>query len=83
MVLHQLIGRVHRDGQPDPVTAYFLVAEDGLDPIMEQVLNIKKFQSERMLTEGELQLEQRIDASAVIRKLAEQYAQKSFSRNRV
>jgi hypothetical protein len=50
---------------------------------MEEVLNIKKFQSERMLTEGELQLEQRIDASAVIRKLAEKYAQKSFSRNRV
>jgi SNF2 family DNA or RNA helicase len=83
MVLHQLMGRVHRDGQPDPVTAYFLVAEDGLDPVMEQVLNIKKFQSERMLTEGELQLEQRIDASAVIRKLAEKYAQKTFSRNRV
>jgi SNF2 family DNA or RNA helicase len=82
MVLHQLIGRVHRDGQPDPVSAYFLVSDEGLDPIMMEVLNVKQFQSERMLTEGEIELQQRIDSSAVLRKLAEKYARNSVSRFR-
>src|SRR4051794_23614649 len=28
------IHRAYRDGQPDPVTAYYLLAEDGPDPIV-------------------------------------------------
>ena len=82
MVMHQCVGRLHRDGQPDPVTAYFLVSDEGLDPIMTQVLNVKQFQSERMLTEGEIELQQRIDSSAVLRKLAQKYAGNSFHKNR-
>jgi SNF2 family DNA or RNA helicase len=38
-------GRVHRDGQPDPVAAYFLLAEEGSDPIMADVLGVKKQQA--------------------------------------
>jgi SNF2 family DNA or RNA helicase len=77
MVIKQCIGRLDRDGQENPVTAYILVAEDGLDPVMMEVLGIKQYQSDRMLTEGELELQQRIDSGAVLRRLAEQYAKKA------
>jgi SNF2 family DNA or RNA helicase len=45
-VMEQCIGRIHRDGQPDPVVAYFLVAEDGADPTMAEVLGLKRDQVE-------------------------------------
>jgi SNF2 family DNA or RNA helicase len=76
MVIHQCIGRVNRDGQADPVTGYVLVADDGLDPIMMEVLGIKKHQSEQMLTDGKVELQQRLDSGAVLRRLAEKYARK-------
>ncbi len=37
----QVIWRVDRDGQEDPVTAFFLVSEDGSDPPIMDVLGIK------------------------------------------
>ena len=40
----QCMGRVHRDGQPDPVMAYFLIADSGADPIMADVLGVKRSQ---------------------------------------
>lgn len=43
-VHEQCIGRVYRDGQPEPVVAYFLVAEHGSDPVIADVLQIKKAQ---------------------------------------
>lgn len=51
-VHEQCVGRVDRDGQPDPVTAYFLVSEDGADPIMTQVLGIKRQQIEGVRNPG-------------------------------
>lgn len=45
-VHHQGIGRVHRDEQPDPVVAYFLVADHGADPIIVDVLGLKREQLE-------------------------------------
>jgi SNF2 family DNA or RNA helicase len=45
----QAIGRLHRDGQTDPVLAYFLVAESGSDPVVADVLNIKRQQSDPLL----------------------------------
>ncbi len=47
--IHQLIGRVHRDGQPDPVMAYVLVADSGSDPVISDVLGIKEAQSHYFL----------------------------------
>ena len=43
-VHEQCHGRVHRDGQDDPVTAYYLLSEHGSDPIMSDILGIKKQQ---------------------------------------
>ena len=40
-VHHQCIGRLDREGQADPVTAIFLVAEEGSDPPMMEVLGLK------------------------------------------
>ena len=43
-VHEQGTGRVHRDGQGDPVVAYFLVSETGSDPAVIDVLGIKREQ---------------------------------------
>jgi len=47
--LKQFIGRVHRDGQDDPVTAYYLLSEHGSDPVMSDRLGIKKQQLEGII----------------------------------
>jgi len=44
--MEQCTGRVFRDGQPDPVTAFFLVTEEGSDPTMSQALGLKTEQVE-------------------------------------
>lgn len=41
----QGIGRVHRDGQTEPVTAYDALCDHGSDPTMAEVLGIKSAQS--------------------------------------
>lgn len=56
----QCIGRVDRDGQPDPVTAYFLVAEEGSDPIVSEVCGVKREQIEPVMNPDAPMLE-RID----------------------
>ena len=45
----QCVGRIHRDGQDEPVIAYYLLSTDGCDPIMCDVLGIKRQQSEGIL----------------------------------
>lgn len=42
----QATGRVHRDGQKEPVVAYYLVSDEGCDPFMVDILGIKREQSE-------------------------------------
>jgi SNF2 family DNA or RNA helicase len=43
-VHEQAVGRIHRDGQADPVCAYFLMADTGSDPVIADVLGIKAAQ---------------------------------------
>jgi SNF2 family DNA or RNA helicase len=45
----QCVGRLHRDGQSDPVVAYFLLSDEGSDPVIAEVLNLKRMQSDPML----------------------------------
>jgi SNF2 family DNA or RNA helicase len=45
-VHEQCIGRIHRDGQDEPVTIYYLLSKHGSDPIMSDILGIKKQQIE-------------------------------------
>lgn len=69
----QCLGRVHRDGQPDPVVGYFLIAEDGVDPIIADVLQVKKAQLEEAIDpDAELVEQLEVDPNHV-RKLAAAY----------
>jgi superfamily II DNA or RNA helicase len=45
-VHRQCIGRLARDGQDATVVAYYMVSDDGTDPLMAEVLGIKKQQAE-------------------------------------
>lgn len=42
----QCLGRLHRDGQDDPVVGYFLTCEYGSDPTVMEVLGVKRGQAE-------------------------------------
>jgi SNF2 family DNA or RNA helicase len=43
-VHEQATGRIYRDGQSDPVATYFLVSEEGSDPVIQSVLGLKRVQ---------------------------------------
>jgi SNF2 family DNA or RNA helicase len=45
-VHEQCIGRIARDGQAEPVVAYFLMAQEGADPVIADVLGLKAEQIE-------------------------------------
>lgn len=47
-VMEQCIGRVFRDGQTAGVNAYYLIADEGSDPVVADVLGVKKTQITRM-----------------------------------
>lgn len=47
-VLEQAECRVARDGQTRPVMVYYLLREDGSDPVMSEVLGLKRAQSENI-----------------------------------
>ncbi len=46
---HQCIERVDREGQIDPVTALFLVSEDGSDPPIMEVLGLKASEAHQVI----------------------------------
>lgn len=72
-VHEQCIGRPHRDGQTEPVFAYYLVADDGADPIMIDVLGVKREQIEGVRNPG-IGMAERIEpAEGHLRRLAETY----------
>lgn len=45
-VHEQCDGRLFRDGQPDPVVAYYPVSDAGSDPVVADVLQLKRGQSD-------------------------------------
>ena len=72
-VLEQCIGRPYRDGQPDPVFAYFPVSSDGVDPIMMDILGLKSQQIQGVRDpSGSLVIPKTVDPGH-IRKLAAAY----------
>jgi SNF2 family DNA or RNA helicase len=72
-VHEQAIGRVARDGQEDPVMAYFLVAESGSDPVMVDVLGIKKGQIEGVRNHNAALFEKLQTDPNHVKKLAENF----------
>lgn len=74
-VHEQCIGRVHRDGQTEPVMAYFLLSDSGSDPIVSDVLGVKREQIEGVRSPGE-HLVERLDVGEnQLRALAQQFLQ--------
>lgn len=74
-VHEQGIGRVDRDGQEEPTTAFYLISDEGSDPIMVDVLGIKREQSDGVINPGAA-LTERIDTGEnQLRALAAQFLQ--------
>lgn len=45
----QVIGRLHRPGQQNPVSAYFCVSDYGSDPLVVDTLDVKKMEAELII----------------------------------
>lgn len=76
-VHEQCEGRVHRDGQTSGVVAYYLIADSGSDPIVADVLGVKRSQIEG-LRDPAGGIVAKLDAGGGhIKKLAESYLGRS------
>lgn len=78
-VHEQCIGRIHRDGQGSPVLAYFLVATDGCDPIMVDVLGLKRAQSDGVRDPSGTALENLDTGGQHGKRLAEEYLRRKVA----
>jgi hypothetical protein len=82
-VHEQFTGRVYRDGQPDPVVAYYLTADSGSDPVIADVLGIKRGQLDGIRDpSGALVMPTQADPGRM-RKLAEDYLKRIGRRSEV
>ncbi len=77
-VHHQLISRADRDGQPDQVTAIYLVTEYGSDPVILELLGLKSSQSHGIMDPLTAPVAQYTDESR-IKKLAEHFLHKKHA----
>lgn len=75
-VHEQCTGRLHRDGQTDAVMAYYLVAEEGSDPIVSDVLGLKQQQIHGLRDLNDNLIARLDTGDGHIRRLAEQYLEK-------
>jgi SNF2 family DNA or RNA helicase len=66
----QCVGRLARDGQEDPVRAFFLVSDHGSDPKMAEVLNLKRQQAEPIVEPDAPLFEPIPDTRSRVRDLA-------------
>ncbi len=72
----QCAGRIFRDGQKDPVTMYYLNSTEGTDPIMIDILGIKKQQIDGINNPNTDVIERVISTGDHIKQLAAQYLSK-------
>jgi hypothetical protein len=74
----QCIGRLRRDGMDvnDPVVAYYMVCDHGSDPMVADVLNLKRTQSEPFIDPNAKLLTVKHQESGRARKLAEEFLRK-------
>lgn len=76
-VHEQCVGRVYRDGQAEPVMAYYLIAEDGADPIISDVLGVKRGQIEGV-RDPNAELIERLEGDVGnMKRLAEEYLRRN------
>ena len=67
----QCIGRIARDGQDATVAAYFLVSDSGSDPVISDVLELKRQQAEPIRDPDAELFAAKVDTSDRMRRLAE------------
>ena len=80
-VHEQNIGRVYRDGQKNPVQAFFLIAEGGADPAMCEVNGVKEQQMHGILN-MDMELVEKLEVPADhIKTLAAKYLAQRFPEN--
>ncbi len=72
----QCNGRPHRDGQTSEVTAYYMLSDEGSDPVISDMLGIKRAQIEGVRDPMGAIVEKAVDGGSRIRKLAEQLLEK-------
>lgn len=77
----QCEARIFRDGQKEPVFAYYLVTDSGSDPVVADVLGLKKVQAEGVLNPQRELLEKLETDPNHIKKLAETYLRKVRERS--
>lgn len=65
--------RIHRDGQTEPVVAYYLISDDGVDPFMVDALDLKSEQVEGIRNPDEIFPERKAGAAKNIPALAAAY----------
>lgn len=79
-VHEQCLGRVARDGQAHPVVGYFLLSDEGADPVIADVLGLKRQQAEGIVDpDAELLEDLQVDPGHV-RRLAEVYLAQQASK---
>jgi SNF2 family DNA or RNA helicase len=71
----QIIWRLDREGQLDPVTAFFLVSDEGSDPPIMDVLGIKASEA-RQIVDPHLGVQTVDDDASRLQRLVERYLQK-------
>jgi len=76
-VHEQDIARVHRDGQGDSVVAYFCIADAGADPLIADVLGLKKQQLDGLRDPLGAKLEQLDTGGKHIKRLAAEVLKRS------
>jgi SNF2 family DNA or RNA helicase len=77
-VHEQCLGRVARDGQKEPVVAYYLIANSGSDPVVSEVLGIKRAQIQGLRDPNvNAELLDKLDTGGGhVKRLAEVYLQR-------
>lgn len=70
----QCVGRIGRDGQKDPVFVYMLLADCGSDPVVADVLGLKRTQIDRAIDPDAPVIAAEVDPDHV-KKLARAYLQ--------
>jgi SNF2 family DNA or RNA helicase len=80
-VHQQNIGRVYRDGQKEPCVAYYLVADEGSDPVIADTLGLKEAQAIGIVEPDRVGVPHLVGAADDhIRKLAEDVLRRSAPR---
>ena len=64
-VHEQITGRIYRDGQTQKVISYFMLSDSGSDPIVSDVLGLKRAQATGIVDPTADVLQQRVDVDAV------------------